>query len=103
MHESADRQDTPLSPLPLSPGLGLGTKDQAAPSEDSISVCDRPLLRSWVPTPTQKLDEAQDTPNSAAPGLGLGLGTTDQVEPFQDSMSVVRPTKDDPTAMHDVE
>jgi len=60
-------------------------------------------LSNWIPTPTQKLDEAQDTPNSSEPGLGLGLGTTDQVEPFQDSMSVVRPAKDDPTAMHDVE
>jgi len=87
VHEVVVRQDTPLSALPVVPGLGLASIDQVWPSKASTSV--RVLeLPLELPTATQKLTPAHETPERTLFDPGLGLGVTLHVVPFNDSTSV---------------
>jgi hypothetical protein len=75
MQASAEAHDTPLKPLPAATGLGLGTTDQWAPSQDSARVPVTSLLFPKAPTAMHKSAEMQDTLpklSPVVPRFGLG-------------------------------
>jgi len=82
-----------MSVLVAVPRLGLGTKDQLVPFQDSMRV-----LKSWWPTAVHAATETQDTLRRVLLPARLGLGTTDQLVPFQDSTRVLESWW--PTAVH---
>jgi len=94
VHEVVDRQNTPLNPLPVVPGLLLDSTDQLEPLNSSTRVLVLPLAVR-LPTATQKLTPTHETPESALLDPGLGLAVTFHVVPINDSTSVcdVGPTR----------
>jgi hypothetical protein len=86
-----EAHDTPLNPLVVAPtGSGVGSVDQAWPSQASASVV--PVTR--IPTAMHAVGAAHETPAcSPNPFSGTGVGSIDHVAPSQ------CPTRDGPTAV----
>jgi hypothetical protein len=105
-HAVADAHDTPVSEAdPASDGTGVGSMDQAVPSQCSASgtgIVPRPssVGTSECPTAVHSVADRHDTAvrvlDSVPPGFGVGR--TDQAAPFQDSTSGAPPLP--PTAVH---
>src|SRR5579875_128028 len=90
-HREAFTQYTPTSALlvPDGPALGLGSTDQAVPSQRSARVFFTELPQ--LPTATQSAVLTQDTLSRVATACPVCAGTTDQACPFQASISAWSP------------
>ena len=90
-HCAAVGHETPSSTLVLVLASGLGTTDQALPSQVSAKVRSKPKRGRESPTAVQADAEVHDTLSSPSMYPVSGLGTMDQVEPSQLSTSVLSP------------
>jgi len=76
-------------PLPLDPGLGLGTFVQDVPFQCAIRVRLTPVPLKYDPTAQALAVEVAATPDRPLPlDPGLGLGTFVQDVPFQCAIRV---------------